>query len=718
MAKSLKKKKPAAGKNTFVHSVLNVFTSHPQRSFNFRQISHALGAQDKGSRQLVKDILSDLEARNEIIQLRRGKYQLHPDLAVARFTGSTVTGIVDMKQTGKAYVITPDLPEDVYIASNNTHRALNGDKVRVHLFPKRKNRKTEGRIVEVIERSRVQFVGILEVSPGYAFLVPDDTSVPVDIYIPREKLHGAQNGQKVLARMTDWPEHSRNPFGEVVQVLGRPGDHNVEMDSILADRGFPLSFPAGVEKAAKKIQAGITPEEIARRKDFREVFTCTIDPQDAKDYDDALSLRPIGDDRYEIGVHIADVSHYVPQGGVIDKEAFERGTSVYMVDRVIPMLPEQLSNNVCSLRPMEEKLCFSAVFELDKEAQVHKEWFGRSVIRSDRRYNYDEVQKILEGGDDLWAGQLQLLDSLAKKLRKERFSKGSINFSTQEVKFELDEQGKPVHAWVKEQMDSNRLIEDFMLLANRRVAEKMGRRYGKQEPKTFVYRIHDEPNPEKLKTFSEFLGRLGYRLNTQGRKAISSSLNQLFRAIEGKGEANMIETIAVRTMAKAEYSTENIGHYGLAFRYYTHFTSPIRRYPDLMVHRLLDRYMNGQPSVQKQEYEEKCEHASDMERRAQEAERASIKYKQAEYLMDKVGMEFDGLISGVSKWGIFVELEGSKCEGMISLRHMDDDFYFLDEENYRVIGQSFGKEYRLGDPVRVVVRKIDLARKQIDFVMT
>ncbi len=712
-----KKRKPARPPkdNTFAKVVLDVFVQNPFRAYNFRQLAHVLGISDKASKQLVKDILAGLEGEGSIVETNRGKYKLHPSYIGAGAVKNVITGIVDMKQTGKAYIISDDLVEDVFISANNTNRSLNGDKVQVRLFPKRKGRKMEGRVIEVLERKRTQFVGVVELSGKYAFLIPDDTKIPVDIYIPASGLKNARNGDKAIARLTDWPEHAKNPFGEITDVLGKPGEHDVEMQSILADKGFPASFPKHVVNEARKIPQLISDKELKARRDFRKIFTCTVDPEDAKDFDDALSLRKLENGNWEVGIHIADVSNYVKPGSAIDEEAFKRATSVYLVDRVIPMLPEELSNELCSLKPHVDKLCYAAVFELDSKSNVLSEWFGRTVINSDRRYNYDEVQGIIEGGKGDFKDEILLLHKLASQLRKIRFEKGAIAFTSQEVKFRLDENGKPIEAFIKEQKDSNRMIEDFMLLANRKVAERIGRKRGKQDPKTFVYRVHDMPNPEKLNTFAEFLKKLGYRIQTGSQKAISTSLNDLFEQIKGKGEENMIEAIAVRTMAKAEYSIKNIGHYGLAFKYYSHFTSPIRRYPDLMVHRLLHQYLNGGPSANPVEYEEKCKHSSDMERQALEAERASVKYKQAEYLMDKIGQEFNGLISGVSKWGIYVELEGNKCEGMISLKLLDDDFYYLDEDNYKVLGAQFGKEYRLGDPIRIKVRKIDLARKQMDF---
>ena len=478
-----------------------------------------------------------------------------------------------------------------------------------------------------------------------------------------------------------------------------------------------MQFRPETLKEAEKIPEKISDEEIAKRRDFRNIWTCTIDPPDAKDFDDALSLRKLDSGEWEVGVHIADVSHYVKPQTALDKEAYDRGTSIYLVDRTIPMLPEKLSNMVCSLRPNEDKLCFSAVFTLDDKAKISSEWFGKTIINSDRRYSYEEVQVMIEGAEGEYKDELLILNQLAEQLREERFKKGSIAFHTTEVKFILDENGKPLDTYVKEQKEANMLIEDFMLLANRRVAEKIGQKKGQSTPKTFVYRVHDEPNPDKLAKFSEFLTKLGYKLNLGSHKSVANSFNHLFEQIAGKGEKTMIETIAIRTMSKAEYSTVNIGHYGLSFPFYTHFTSPIRRYPDLMVHRLLEWYLEGKGSASKEEYEEYCVHSSEMERKAAEAERASVKYKQAEFLQDKIGQSFNGLISGVSKYGIFVELEGSKCEGMVSMKYMDDDFYYLDEDNYRVIGQHHGREFKLGAPIKIRVKRVDLQRKQMDFVL-
>jgi len=709
-------KKSRLGRKAMMAGILNHFAGLPFESFNYKQIAHVMGALDKAAKNMVNDILEDLALTGDLIALRRGKYQINPE-KLSEITRAIpfVTGKVDMKQTGKAYVITKELDEDVFIAPNNTGRAMHGDIVKVSLFPKRKNHKIEGQIIEIITRAKTRFVGTIEKNPKFAFLIPDNPNMPTDIFIPLSDLKNAKHGDKVVVRMTEWPEHSKNPFGEVEEVLGRPGENEVEMKAILADHDFPLSFSKKVEQEAQKVKNEVLANEIKKRRDYRDVLTFTIDPFDAKDYDDAISYKKLENGNHEVGVHIADVSHYVQPGGAIDEEAYNRGTSIYLVDRVIPMLPEALSNFVCSLRPDEEKLCFAAIFEMDDDAKILNEWFGKTVIRSNRRFAYEEVQKIIEEKTGEMADEIAILYKLSSKLREERFKKGSINFKTEEVKFYLDEKGKPTGVYVKVQKEANWLIEDFMLLANRKVAERIGRKRGTTEPKTFVYRIHDQPSPEKLSQFMQFIGKFGYKLRVTSSLGLAKSFNELFTEVSGRGEENLIETLAIRTMMKAQYSTHNVGHYGLAFPFYTHFTSPIRRYPDLMVHRLLERYLDKKPSVDEAEYEEMCVHSSDMEKKAEEAERASVKYKQAEYMADKIGQEFDGLISGVSKYGIFVVIKENKCEGMIRLSNLSDDFYYLDEENYRVIGHQSGNEYKLGDPIRIRVKNSDIFKKQLDF---
>ncbi|GAB1419309.1 ribonuclease R [Bacteroidales bacterium] len=715
-----KKKAVATGaKSALTGKILNLLASRPFKPVNYKQVSKELNINDKAGKDMVFNILLELADEGKLIQDKPYRFLLAKSL-IGEYAAKKelITGRVDMKSTGKAYVIPEKGEEDIYIAPNNVGKALHGDTVKVSLFPKRKNHKTEGEIVEVIERKKMDFVGVINISKQFGFLVPDSSSMPVDIFVAKEALHHAKNGDKVIVRITDWPKESKNPFGEVIRVLGRPGDNDVEMQSILAEYGFPLEFPREVENEMEKMKPQISAAEIEKRRDFRNGWTITIDPADAKDFDDALSLRLLDNGRIEVGVHIADVSFYVPEGSATDLEAQNRGTSVYLVDRTIPMLPEKLSNSICSLRPHEEKLCFSAVFEMDENADVHQEWIGKTIIRSVRRYAYEEVQSIIEGGDGDFKEQLLLLHNLATKLREKRTKAGSINFHSEEVKFVLDENGKPIDTFVKVQQESHMLIEDFMLLANRCVAERIGKPAGRKKIKPFVYRIHDEPNPEKLATFVQFVSKLGFEMNIGNREKLVKSYNNLFRAVEGRGEKNLVEAVAIRTMARAEYSTQNIGHYGLAFKFYTHFTSPIRRYPDLMVHRLLQRYLlENKEEISAETLEPVCKHASEMERRAAEMERESVKYKQVEYLADKVGKVFEGLISGVSKWGIFVELKQSKCEGMVRYNEMPGDYYYLDEDNYCVIGQHYGKVFRLGDPVSIRVKKVDIIQKKLDFAI-
>ena len=719
----------------YAKQILKVFANNPFDSFNHKQISSRIGAHDKGTRQLVIATIQELAEAKILVEDEngRGKYKINPknindDLLPKNY----LIGTIDMKQTGKAYVIPQEEGrEDVQISPNNTNHALHGDTVKVLMFPQRKMRKPEGQVVEIIQRAKTHFVGIIQRQDRFAFMISDSRTMVVDIFIPLTDLNGAQDGEKVLVEMTDWPQRMNNPVGKVIKRLGRPGDNNVEMQSILAEYDFPLDFPPEAEREAEHI-AEPTEKDYEGRKDFRNTTTFTIDPADAKDFDDAISFRRMKNGHYEVGVHIADVSHYVKPGTHIDREAFTRGTSVYLVDRTIPMLPEKLCNGVCSLRPHEDKLCFSVVMEMDDSANVLKTWFGKTVINSDCRYAYEEAQEVIEGTKTAPLSPTDKaileLHKLATILREGRYKDGAINFESQEVKFQLDENAKPIGVYIKEDKEANWLIEEFMLLANRRVAERVGapasitssskntrNTNSTRSPKTFVYRVHDEPNPEKLSTFVEFVGKLGYKIKTSSRQALAHSYNSLFESIAGRGEEYMIDSIAIRTMSRAYYSTENIGHYGLGFRYYTHFTSPIRRYPDLMVHRLLQLYLKGGPSVNADEYEDYCRHCSAMEKRAADAERASIKYKQAEFLSDKLGQTFPALISGVSKWGIYAEIEGNKCEGMIPIGNLRGDYYMLDEDNYQVIGRRYGKCYKLGDPITIRVKGVDMTKKIIDF---
>ena len=719
--------------------ILKIFANNPFDAFNHKQIASRIGAGSKAERQEVIRTIQELAEEKHLVEdSHKGKYKINPksinDDLVPR---SYIVGTIDMKQGGKAYVIPqpdaehPDATpsEDIQIAPNNTHHALHGDTVKVLMFPQRKMHKPEGQVVEILKRAKTRFVGVIQKQERFAFMVSDSRTMQVDIFIHNDDLGGAENGEKVLVEMTDWPERMNNPVGKVVKRLGKPGDNNVEMQSILAEYDFPLDFPKEAEEEAKKMRKP-TKKEMASRRDFRDVLTFTIDPADAKDFDDALSYRTLENGHVEVGVHIADVSYYVKPGSAIDREAYERGTSVYLVDRTIPMLPEKLCNDLCSLRQDEEKLCFSVVMEMDAKGKVMSSWMGKTVIRSDRRMAYEEAQEIIESGkwkdeSEKPVGEAILkLHGIATILRAARFKTGAINFETQEVKFQLDEKAHPIGVYIKESKEANWLIEEFMLLANRTVAEFIGKshRSGKSgkggkdsQAKTFVYRVHDEPNPEKLNTFVEFVAKLGFSMKTGSRKALAESYNRLFENIAGRGEENMVDTIAIRTMSKAYYSTENIGHYGLAFPFYTHFTSPIRRYPDLMVHRLLERYLEGGASVNRDEYEDYCKHCSIMEKKAADAERTSIKYKQAEFLADKLGQVFPALISGVSKWGIYAEIEGNKCEGMIPIGSLKDDYYMLDEDNYQVIGRRHGRTYKLGYPVNIRVRRVDMLKKQIDF---
>ena len=689
--------------------VLHIFQQNPSKIFNYKQLSAALGLKDEKQRLLVASLLPTLEEKKIIISIEKGKYKLKTDAPY-------ITGIIEVVSTGSAYVIPDNGGDDVYVPARMIRNAFTGDRVKLYVFYNKKRGTREGEVIEIIERSKTEYVGTIQISGKYGFFVADSNKIHTDIFIPESALNGAKDGEKVVCRITDWPAKSKNPVGEIVDVLGTPGNNTVEMHAILADYGLPYKFPDGVEAHAEHIPTNISSQEYKKRRDFRDITTFTIDPFDAKDFDDALSIQKLENGNWEIGVHIADVSHYVRVGDKIDEEAYKRATSVYLVDRVVPMLPEKLSNFVCSLRPNEEKLCFSAVFEITDKGEIKSEWFGRTVICSDRRFTYEEAQEIIEGKDGDFKIEILTLDRLAKILREERYKKGSINFHSQEVKFRLDENGDPIGVYIKEQKDAHKLIEDFMLLANRKVAEFCTKGPGGKRP-PFVYRVHDLPDEEKVRTFSTFLQKLGFEFSFRSQNELSKSFNKLLQDVEGKKESGMISQLAIRTMAKAFYTTKNIGHYGLRFDFYTHFTSPIRRYPDLLVHRILDAVLEGKKSDYEKGLEELCKHSSEMERLAADAERASIKYKQVQYLQKEVGKVFEGIISGVTEWGIYVELVESKCEGLIRLREMTDDFYVYDEDNYRIIGKRNKKKYQLGDSVFVKVKRADLLKKQLDFIL-
>ncbi|MCT4586188.1 MAG: ribonuclease R [Carboxylicivirga sp.] len=712
-----KKKKKISRKDELRKLIQGLFFNNPKRTFNYKQVSSLLEVKKKTGRQQVQIILNELFESGYLTEVAAGKYKL-----LSR--GSTLTGIVDMTATGSAYVIPDEENEggDIFIPRNNMNHALNGDHVKVFMHARRRNRQPEGEIIEILKRKRENFVGIMQISRGLAFLVIDDRVMPHDIFIPAKGLNGVKDGQKAIARIVEWPERAKNPIGEIVDILGDAGNNQAEMHAILAEFNLPYRYPQEVIDEAETIDATISDEEIARRRDFREVTTFTIDPADAKDFDDALSLRKLDNGNWEVGVHIADVTHYVQAKTLLEKEAYERATSVYLVDRVVPMLPERLSNFICSLRPHEEKLCFSAVFEMDDQANVINSWFGRTVIYSDRRFTYEEAQKIIESGKGDLSEEVLTLDKLAKSLREQRFKEGSVGFERVEVKFNIDEDGKPLGVFFKESKDANKLIEEFMLLANKKVAQLIGNKEleksRRSKAKTFVYRIHDVPNPDKFENFASFVRRFGYEAMPKGSETVSASLNRLLTDVQGKGEQNLIETLAIRTMAKAIYSTHNIGHYGLSFKHYSHFTSPIRRYPDMMVHRLLQRYLDGGRSVNEEKYEEMCEHSSDMEQRAADAERASIKYKQVEFMKDHIGQSFDGVISGVTEWGLYVEIIENKCEGMIPIRDLDDDFYHFDEENYCLVGRKYNRTYQLGQALKIVIASANLEKKQLDFALS
>lgn len=692
--------------------IITFFSEEATRPHNYKQVSHVIGAKTEVQKQMVCEILESLKDDDYLIEIVPGKYKFNN-----RGT-SSVEGIFERRSNGKNHVITEDEGDPIFIAERNSLRAMNGDKVKVLIYAKRKNHVLEGEITEIIEKAPQIFIGTLEIQKHFAFLLTDNKILANDIFIPKEKLKGAKNGDKAIVQITSWPERAKNPYGEVIDILGTSGENNTEMHAILAEFGLPYSYPQTVEKAANKIDDTIYPDEIKRREDFRSITTFTIDPKDAKDFDDALSVRHLKNGLWEVGVHIADVTYYVKPDSIIDREAEKRATSIYLVDRVIPMLPERLCNQVCSLRPNEEKLCYSVIFELNNKAEIQNSRIVRTIIKSDRRFTYEEAQDVIESGKGDYKDEILILNDLAQKLRTKRFSNGAINFDRHEVKFEIDETGKPISVYFKTSKEANKLIEEFMLLANRTVAEAIGKVPKGRKAKAFVYRVHDLPDPEKMNNLATFIRRFGYNLKTEGNKNdVSKSINNLLDNVQGKREENLIETVAIRTMAKAAYSTTNVGHYGLAFDYYTHFTSPIRRYPDMMVHRLLARYSEGGRSVNEKKLEEECKHSSEMELTAANAERASIKYKQVEFLSERLGEEYDGVISGVTEWGLYVEINENKCEGLVPIRDLEDDFYEFDEKNYCLMGRRTHKIYRLGDPIRIQVARANLEKKQLDFAL-
>ncbi|MBN2812800.1 MAG: ribonuclease R [Bacteroidales bacterium] len=694
-------------KKELSNNMLAVFTAHPKKAFNYKQLAGALLITDPAEKKMVTSLLGELKQKEAIEEVSTGKFRL-------KSRGGTVIGTVDMARGGFAYIVSETFKDDIFVSQENLHHALNGDTVKVLVYAHRKSSRLEGEVVEILERARETFVGTVEIAGRLAFLVPDTRQMPFDLFIPLDKLKGAGKGQKAIARITEWPANARNPFGEIVEVLGDQGDNETEMHAILAEFGLPFKFTEDVEEEAARIGDHITEADIKARRDFREVPTFTIDPADAKDFDDALSLRRISQDRWEVGVHIADVTHYVNPGTLIDEEGLQRATSVYLVDRVVPMLPERLSNYICSLRPNEDKLCFSAVFVMNERAELQDEWFGRTIIRSDRRFSYEEAQQIIDTGEGDLKDEMLMLNRLARILREERFKAGAVAFERDEVKIDVDEKGRPVRIYYREHGLSNELIEEFMLLANKKVAEYVGKAH---EKKTFVYRVHDRPDNEKLQKFSRFIKRFGYKISLKSGKQIALSLNNLLEEVRGTREQDIVENLALRAMAKAEYTTKNIGHYGLAFDHYTHFTSPIRRYPDMMVHRLLAGYLKGTPTENQKAYEKMCRHSSKMEVLAMEAERASIKYKQTEFMKDKVGQQFEGVVSGVTEWGIYVEIIENKCEGMIPIRGLAGDFYEYDEDNYCIRGRRSGKKYQIGDPLQIEVVRVNMEKKQIDFAL-
>ncbi|MCM1152253.1 MAG: ribonuclease R [Muribaculum sp.] len=697
-------------KKELYDKIIAFLARQPRQAFNYKQIAFAIEATNPASRMDIINLLDDLVAADEIVEVSLGRYRAKAN------RGTESIGLFVRRSNGKNAVVIDDEP--ILVAERNSMHALNGDKVRVVVSAARKGQEPEARVIEIVETKDQTFIGELKAEGNFNYVVTDSKFLAADIIIPRSRLRGAKPGDKVIARIFQWRDEEMNPRGEIVDVLGRKGENNAEMHAILAEFGLPYKYPENVEKAADKIDAGITAEEVARREDFRGVTTFTIDPRDAKDFDDALSIRQLANGNYEVGVHIADVTHYVHPNTVIDKEARQRATSVYLVDRTIPMLPEHLSNGICSLRPNEEKLTFSAIFELDSKANVINHRIGRTVICSDRRFTYEEAQQIIETGEGDYAREVLTLNSLAQALRKRRYENGALEFDRAEVRFEIDATGHPIDVFFKESKEANKLIEEFMLLANLTVAESVGKVTKGKKAKNFVYRVHDNPDPEKMGNFSKIASRFGFKINVDGKaREVNRSLNRMLKDVKGRGEENMLSILAIRSMAKAVYTTDNIGHYGLALDYYTHFTSPIRRYPDMMVHRLLAKYAEGGRSADKLKLEDQCRHSSDMEQLAANAERASIRYKQVEYMRDRMGEIYDGVISGVTEWGVYVELDDNMCEGLVPIRDLADDYYDLDEKNYQLIGRKHHHKFTLGDKVKVQVARADLERKQLDFAL-
>ena len=700
------------GKKQVSELLQNLFQHNPNETFSFKQIFKVLKLDTHPLKMLAIDVMEEMAWDDFLLKVSDNSYKLNLKTQVQE-------GIFHRKANGRNSFVPDDGGTPVFVAERNSMSAMDGDHVKVSLMARRDKHIKEAMVIEIVKRAHDTIVGKLRVEKDIAFLVTADSTIVHDIIIPKRKLKGGKTDDKAVVKIIQWPDQDhKNIIGQVIDILGKTGENNAEMHAILAQYNLPYKYPKNVEEAAEKIDATITPEEIARREDFRDVFTCTIDPKDAKDFDDALSIRKTDKGLWEVGVHIADVSHYVKEGSTIDKEAYTRATSIYLVDRTIPMLPERLCNFICSLRPDEEKLCYSVIFKMDDEANI-KDWhLAHTVIKSDRRYAYEEVQQIIEEGKGENAEFLLKLDALAKKLREARFKNGSVKFDREELHFDIDETGKPIRAYFKVSKDANKLIEEFMLLANKTVAESIGRVKKGVKAKTLPYRIHDQPDPQKLENLREFVAKFGYKVKTAGTKgAITKSLNALMSQAEGTREQNAIETVALRAMMKAKYSVHNIGHYGLAFDYYTHFTSPIRRYPDMMVHRLLTKYQDGARSANKDKYEEFCEHCSDMEQIAMNAERDSIKYKMVEFMADKIGNTYDAHISGIQSYGIYAQIDETHCEGMIPIRDLGNDYYDFDEKNYMIVGRRHHTKYQLGDPIRIQVARANLERKQLDFTL-